>query len=73
MIGVFKKELFGHWLPDEEESEEPEQPAKSKVDLRSFLNEPGALKQLVDFMKDVKDVEKKEKAAKKKSQKKKRN
>jgi hypothetical protein len=71
MIGVFPRELFGHWITDDDEKE-PEQPPKSKVDLRNFLNEPGALKQLVDFMKEVKDVEKQQ-AAKKKPKKNKKN
>ncbi len=67
MIGVFARELFGHWIDEEEP---PKEQPKSKVDQRNFLNEPGVLKQLIDFMKDVKTVEKKE--ASKTAQKKKK-
>jgi len=63
MTSVFPKELFGHWIQDEEKAPEEERP-KSQVDLRHFLNEPGALKQLVEFMNEVKKTEKKEQVAK---------
>ncbi len=56
MIGGLRRELFGHWL---EEDEQPEVNT-NRADLRQFLNEPGALKELANFFKSVKDVEKME-------------
>jgi hypothetical protein len=76
MSGVFPKEIFGHWIQDEEEKEKPEdQPSKSQVDLRNLLNEPGALKELVNFFKtaNLKDGEKEVQSKRKRFHKNKRN
>jgi hypothetical protein len=53
MIGVFPKEIFGHWLPETDEVPEEPTQSKSQVDLRNFLNEPAALKELVTFFKSM--------------------
>ncbi len=55
MIGVFPKEIFGHWLPESDEAPEEDRSKKTKsqVDLRNFLNEPAALKELASFFKSM--------------------
>ena len=53
MIGAFPHEIFGHWI-QEEEDKNKEIP-KSSVDLRLLLNEPGALQELLKFVKTAKD------------------
>jgi hypothetical protein len=66
MIGSLRREIFGHWLAEEEE-EPPQLPStsKGKVDLRQFLNEPGALKELTSFFKAIKEAEKEDDKKKK--------
>lgn len=56
MSGVFPREIFGHWIQDEDTAAPKDPaPAKSNVDLRNLLNEPGALRELVKFINTVKD------------------
>jgi hypothetical protein len=64
MIGSFRRELFGHWLEEEERPEEPST-SNGRVDLRQFLNEPGALKELASFFKSIKETEKADEKRKK--------
>ncbi len=64
MIGGFRREIFGHWL--ESEPDQSEKPSTSRVDLRQFLNEPGALKELTTFFKAIKEAEAEKEDKKKK-------
>jgi hypothetical protein len=66
MIGSFRREIFGHWL-EETEEEKGEKPSTSRVDLRQFLKEPGALKELTSFFKAIKEAESEKEEQKKKA------